>query len=113
MQKLNIPTGSAILIGAPAKPMDIALSVAIGKLTDSIEGIFEAHLPQIFAVDVMEESAQVLVVVLRQGADLKLVTEQLGSGLSEILPEGMHLDVWPIPVGDTMVDDVRRTGCLI
>ena len=113
MQEINIPSGTALMIGAPAHPMDENISMTIGKLTDSIDGILEAHLPQMFAVNVMEEPAQVLVIVLREHADINRVTEQLGLGLTEILPKGLHLDVWPIPIGHLMLDDVRRTGCLI
>ena len=113
MKELKIPAGSAMFIGAPARPMDQRISIEIGKLTDSIDGIFEAHLPQLFVPEVMEEPAQVLVVILRQNANLKEIADELGSGLSRVLPEGAHLDLWPIPLGHQMVDDVRRTGCLI
>jgi len=66
-----------------------------------------------FAPAVMDAPSQGLVVVLRYGADVKEVTDRLGSGLAKILPEGVHLDVWPIPTGHSMLDDVRTAGCLI
>jgi hypothetical protein len=113
MHELKIPAGSSILIGAPARPMDQRVSIEIGKLIDSIDGIFEAHLPQMFVPEVMDQPAQVLVFVLRQDANLRDIIGKLGPGLSRILPEGVHLDVWPIPLGHQMVDDIRRTGCLI
>jgi len=36
IQQLKIPAGTSLLIGAPAGPMDAKISIAIGKLTDSI-----------------------------------------------------------------------------
>lgn len=113
MGQLRVPAGTSLLLGAPANPMEEELSRAIGQLTGSIEGILEAHLPQLFAVGVMEEPAQVLVLVLAREADLTKITEELGRGLSDLLPRGMHLDIWPIPVGHEMLDNVREAGCQI
>ena len=113
MDKLSIPAGTPLLIGAPARPMDSRISARRGALTASIDGIVEAHLPQMFAVNVMEEPAQVLVLLLRPDADVDEVLEQLGIGLSSVLPEGVHLDVWPIQTNHSMADDVRRAGCIV
>lgn len=113
MQRLTLPAGTSLLLGSPANPMEEERSRAIGKLTDSIEGILEAHLPQMFAIGVMEEPAQVLVIVLGQHAILEEISEQLKVGLAGLLPRGVHLDVWPIHSGHEMLDDVRQTGCLI
>ena len=112
-QKMNIPAGTSLIIGPPAIPMEESLSTAIGKLTESIEGILEAHLPQMFIIGVMEEPAQVLVIVRDDNADHAVIAEQLGLGLKQILPRGMHLDVWPISVGHAMLKSVRETGCKI
>ena len=111
VKEIYIPTGTPLLLGAPVKPMDSKLSSQIGELADSIEGFMEAHLPQTFAVGVMEEPVQVLVVVLELDADIKAITRQLGVGLGKILPEGMHLDVWPIPKDHPMLNDIRGANC--
>jgi len=113
MQRLSIPAGTPLLIGAPARPMEGHISAGIGALTASIDGIVEAHLPQMFAVNVMEEPAQVLVLLLRPDAEVDEVIEQLGAALSGILPDGVHLDVWPIQTNHSMADDVRRAGCMV
>jgi hypothetical protein len=113
VRKMNIPAGTALFIGAPARPMDNRISIAIGRLIDSIKGVAEAHLPQMFAVNVMEEPAQVLVLLLHRNANAEQVARELELGLPQILPEGAHLDVWPMPINHPMADDVRRTGCMI
>jgi hypothetical protein len=113
MDELKIPAGTSLFIGAPARPMERRLSTAVGKLTASIDGIIEAHLPQMFAPGVMEEPAQVLVIVMRDEADLKAVIDRVGGGLAVLLPPGRNLDVWPIPIGHAMLDEIRRTGCQI
>ena len=113
IQTLNIPGGTAVLIGAPACPMDGRISTAIGRLTASIEGVVEAYLPQMYAVKVMEKPAQVLVLLLRRDADLGKVADQLAVGLPQVLPKGVKLDVWPIQTTHPLADEVRRTGCMI
>ena len=113
MQTLNIPAGTAVLIGAPANPMDARVSAAIGRLTASIEGVVEAHLPQMYAVKVMEKPAQVLVLLLRRDADVGKVADHLAAGLPQVLTKGVQLDIWPIPASHPLADDVRRAGCMI
>jgi hypothetical protein len=111
MKELKIPAGTTILIGSPAQPMKKTLSSAIGKLTGSIDKILEAHLPQMFAIGVMEEPAQVLVLVLTDQADFPGINEQLATDLPNILPKGMHLDVWPISLEHQLLDDIRGSDC--
>jgi hypothetical protein len=113
MAELQIPAGTSILIGAPAHPMDEELSFAIAKLIASIDMILEAHLPQMYALDVMEKPAQVLVIVLDEKTDFGQINDQLGNGLSNILPKDMHLDVWPVSKGHQLINDIRSSDCKI
>ncbi len=65
---VELPAGTHILLGPPAKLIDSNLFRAIVRLAGSIEDIVEAHLPQCFAVGVMEEPSQVLVPVLKSSS---------------------------------------------
>jgi hypothetical protein len=105
--------GSPILIGAPARPVHQELAKAISSLCRSLPGIGEAHLPQCFLLGVMMGPAQVLVIVYTQGSDLTSIQRGLTLGLSRILPPGSDLDIWPIPYGHDLLDDIRSTGCRI
>jgi len=107
MKPLNIPSGSAVVLGAPAKPIPQALSDAIQKMVRSTEGIKEAYLPQCYVKNVVEPPAQVLVLVLHSAADHQSVLDAVGQGLVRLLPEGMHLDVWPMSESSNLLPAVR------
>jgi hypothetical protein len=111
MKPFNVPVGAQMLPGAPSKPM--SQSAAIAELVASVDGIVEAHLPQCFVVGVMDAPAQILVVLLGSDGDANLALDQIGSGLTACLPEGSHLDVWPIQSGSAILNDVRGTDCEI
>jgi|SRR6185369_2513449 len=109
MRLLNVPAGTRVLLGAPAKPMPLALSNAIADLVRSIAGVHEAYLPQCFIMDAMEAPCQVLVLVLDGTADRRCVLEQVGEGLERVLPRGMHLDIWPMVGASELLTTVRGT----
>ena len=113
IRPFDIPEGTNVMLGAPAKPMDPLISDALGELTSSIEGIVEAHLPQCFVLGVMDKPAQILVVVIDQTVERKIVFEQIGQGLSRILPSGQSLDVWPMDKKNSLLSNVRAAGCQI
>ncbi|MFM7738031.1 MAG: enhanced serine sensitivity protein SseB C-terminal domain-containing protein [Planctomycetota bacterium] len=113
MKRLAVPSGTKMLLGAPSKPMPRERSEALAQLASTTSGILEAHLPQMFAIGVMQEPAQVLVVCIAHSADQELVLSAIGHGLSKILPPDFHLDVWPVAPGSDMLADVRGVGCMI
>ena len=109
MKPLTIPKGSAVVLGAPAKPMPQALSDSIGEMIRSITGIREAYLPQCYVKAIVEPPTQVLVLVLHDAADQQSVFDAVEQGLVRILPNGMHLDVWPMSNRDNLISTVRGT----
>jgi hypothetical protein len=109
MKPLTISAGSAILLGRPAKPMPQGLSDAIGAMVRGISGVREAYLPQCFVKSVVEPPAQVLVVVLDDAADCQRVLDAIGQGLTRVLPQGQHLDVWPMTSSNGFLSTVRGT----
>ena len=109
MKPLSIPRGSAVLLGAPAKPMPQAVSQAIGEMVRGVVGVREAYLPQCFVRDAMEAPAQVLVLVLDETSNRQTVLDAVGEGLRRVLPAATHLDVWPMSDGDNLLTTVRST----
>jgi hypothetical protein len=108
MRPLSIPAGTAVLLGRPAQPMAVALSDSIAQMVRSIPGIREAYLPQCFVKGVVEPPAQVLVLVL-DTTDQQRVLDSVGEGLTRALPQGVHLDVWPMSDRDSLLGTVRGT----
>jgi hypothetical protein len=113
MQAMNIPAGSNVLLGKPAKPMDQALVRSIAGLVGSVPGIVEAHLPQCYVADTMPQAAQVLVVVLDGTADAESVLRPLFEGLGRLALPSHHLDVLPILPDNKLLPTVRLTGCSV
>ncbi len=84
------------------------LSDAIGEMVRGIPGIHEAYLPQCYVKDIVDPPAQILVLVL-DNADDRTVLDAVGQGLSGVLPQGVHLDVWPLSDGHSLLDTIRGT----
>ena len=89
--------------------MPQTLSDGIGVMVRGIAGIREAYLPQCFVKSVVEPPAQVLVVVLDDGADRQSILDAVGQGLTRVLPQGQHLDVLPMTSNDGLLSTVRGT----
>jgi hypothetical protein len=113
MPLLTIPSGTPIMLGTPARPMAEALMQSIGTMLLNVNGVREAHLPQCFAMGVMEKPAQVLVVVIEATASSEEVMDAVLLGLAERLPEGIQLDVWPMEPAHSLLSTVQATDCRI
>jgi hypothetical protein len=113
MEARDIEAGTQILIGAPAQPMARAQSAAIAGVLAKVPGVVEAHLPQIFAPGAMTEPAQVLVVVLKRGADVEATMHAITCDLAQLLTEDSRLDLFPLASDSGMLASVRGVGCQI
>ena len=113
MEAREIEAGTQILIGAPARPMPSAQSAAIADMLAKVPGVVEAHLPQVYAPGAMTEPAQVLVVVLRPGADADATLHAINCDLARLLTEDTRLDIFPVAGDSGMLRDVRAVGCRI
>jgi hypothetical protein len=111
MPLLKIPAGTPIMLGTPARPMADALLQSIGTMLLGVRGVREAHLPQCFAMDVMDGPAQVLVVVIESGASSEAVTDEVLLGLAAVLPDDIHLDVWSMNPQHSLLASVQATKC--
>ena len=109
MKALSIPKGSAVMLGRPAQPMPQSLSEAIGEMVRGIAGIREAYLPQCYVAAVVQPPTQILVLVLDNTTDPQNVLDAVGKALNHMLPQGMHLDVWPMTGRDSLLSTVRGT----
>jgi hypothetical protein len=112
MEAQTLKAGTQVLIGAPAEPMPRAQSAAVADMLAGL-GFAEAHLPQIYAPGAMERAAQVLVVLIKPGADVDALMREVGCRLAQLLPEGERLDVWPLAEDSGALADVRAAGCQI
>jgi hypothetical protein len=107
---MNIPTGTKIYIGPPAKPMPVETREKITQALKNIEGIREAHLPQCYAEGVIDPSAQVLFLVV-QATDVKTLVSTVQRNLSTVLPPDEFLDVFPLSENSPLLEPVRASQC--
>jgi type III secretion system (T3SS) SseB-like protein len=113
MESLRIAARTKVLVGAPAAPMAQYISDAIGETISRVPGVIEAHLPQCFVPGVMEAPAQVLIIVVESRGSIAPALESLSGRLPKVLPEGMHLDVWPIESAHPSLAMVRGANCKV
>jgi hypothetical protein len=92
--------------------MEPEIVAAIGRLVDGTPEVIEAHLPQVFVRDAMQDPAQVLVIVTVDG-NVQRALDKVGAGLGRILPSGRSLDVWPMSPTDKLLPMVRGAGCRV
>ncbi len=118
MDALHMRPGARVFIGAPADPqLTPTARAAVAAQVAAVPGIREAHLPQCFAPGVSERPAQVLVLVLVLVLDPATTPDRvmsaLGPRLSEVIPPGVYLDVWPLAAAHELLPAVRAAGCEI
>jgi hypothetical protein len=100
---MSIPAEAEMLIGAPAEPPPDALVTALREAASTHPGIRSAFLFQMMILAEGEEAHLTLGLDLDEGADLDEIGNDLGPRAAEILPEGSHFDVCPLP------EDMRET----
>jgi hypothetical protein len=111
IDELTVKAGANVLIGAPANPIAGDARAAIGAAVARLNGVREAHLPQVFLPGVTEGPAQVLVLVLARSASVEMIMGTLGPQPHAIVPKGMYLDVWPLPRDHELLPAIRGAGC--
>ena len=110
MKQFLVPAGSQVFLGAPASPMPVAKIAALRELVSSINGVIEAHLPQVFAHG-MDRPAQILVLLITPAVASDAVFEALGDRLGALIGGDEHLDVWVLSERDGLLNEVRQAGC--
>ena len=97
------------MLGTPARPIEEALLQSIGTMLLNMGGVREAHVPQCFAMGVMERPAQVLVVVIESNASSEDVVDEVLLGLAAVLPDDIQLDVWSMDPQHSLLATVQAT----
>ena len=105
----TVPPGSAVLLGAPAKPMPATRRNDICNIVHGISGVREAYLPQCYISGGMESPAQVLVLVLDGNADQERIMGEVERGLARVLPAETRLDVWPMERRNRFLETIRNS----
>jgi hypothetical protein len=110
----TLPSGTTLLIGPPTGPqLGEATRSALAAALSSMAGLVEAHVPQLTAAGSNSPPRQVLFLVLEDDVRPDRVTQALEPRLSEILPQGVALDVLPLTLKHELLPAVRNAGSRI
>jgi hypothetical protein len=114
VEPFTMRRGERLLIGAPGQfRINPEATNAIALAASQTAGVIEAHLPQVQAPSLGDKPVQVLVLVLKSGSSAAAVLDVLGPRLGAIVPQGVHLDVWPLPSGHPLLTQIRGAGCAL
>lgn len=112
-QPFQIPAGTTIRFGAPARPLAEDIRNGIKSGLSSIAGVSEAHLPLCQVMGSMPEPAQVLVVVFKNRSTLEPAMPSLLQLVRNVIPQDSHLDIWPLVENDPLLDTIRKANCYL
>lgn len=110
---VRIPTGSKVLTGAPAHPLDKAVVEAIAEIVVRTPGITEAHLPMCLIEHMMITPQLTLVVGIGDSTTCEGAMDTLNIAVQRVLPTGVHLNIWPLTTGDPILKAVRAAKCQV
>lgn len=111
--RLNIPTGSRVLTGAPARPFQRTVIEGIARVVAETPGIVEAHLPLCLVEGVMASPAIILVVAVDVLSAAAFVADDLQARIRKLLAAGEHMDIWPLVTSDPVLQAIRGANCRI
>jgi hypothetical protein len=113
MRSVVLRSDSKMLLAAPARPMPREISDALGKMIANHPDVLEAHLPFCLIQNVMQQPAQVLVVVFKSSTNLESVSQCISARLLDILPFDTDLLVLPLEYSNPVCSSVRNVHCRI
>lgn len=105
---MNIPAGTALYIGPPAKPVAREVSTAIAAGLRQVADVVEAYLPMMYAKGYIDPPAQTLIIVVMKGVpDLQ---NRVTGVLRASLPPDSHMDIMEWRLDNPNLPTVRNTG---
>jgi hypothetical protein len=105
---MNLPRGTAVYFGPPAKPLPSEMQAKIAQAVSGIPGIVEAHLPQCYSKGFIDPSAQVLVLVLEPGVNAETVMPRVNENIKSAIPTGRYIDIFPLVPNHPFLPIVRQ-----
>ncbi len=99
------------IVGRPAKPLSDDVVEAAKRAVASVEGIAEAHFPQLYLPGQMQKPEQTLVIIPGVGRDIESVMECLMTAIRKELPHGPDFPAMPVLGSEGLAQDVRQAGC--
>ena len=113
MATLDLTTATNVLIGKPTNRLPKRRLKQISALLRDIPQVREAHLPEIYAIGIMEAPRDVLFLVVEPESAMTDVTQRIDDALRTILRRREHLDVWPVAKEHRLIPTVRDADCLV
>ena len=102
-----------VILGRPAQPYSDEIISSVSRAVGSVDGVAEAHFPQMFTVGQMEKPEQTLIVVLGKDRDEREVMQGVVTLVRRELPDGPDVLMVPMTGRDGLLSTVRGTGCQV
>jgi len=114
-EKFEIPPGTKVYIGAPAHPMPKEREKRLAEGISKIEGIAFAYIPQMYIPGQMDESAQVLCIVISKYyiGSIDELMRKVQEVIASVLPSGEYIDVMPLLQDSELIPVIIDTGCCL
>ena len=113
MTTLDLTTATNVLVGKPAKGPSRRRLKQISALLGEIPEIREAHIPEVFAIGIMQAPRNVLFLVIEPDTAIDDIASRIGAALDTLLGKRERLDVWPVTAEHRLIATVREADCLV
>ena len=113
MTTLDLTTATNVLVGKPEKGPSRRRLKQISALLGEMPEIREAHIPEVFAVGIMQAPRNVLFLVIEPDTAIDHITTRIGDALDALLGKRERLDVWPVTAKHRLIATVREVDCLV
>ncbi|OED39056.1 hypothetical protein AB833_16050 [Chromatiales bacterium (ex Bugula neritina AB1)] len=109
----TIDSNTNILVAAPSEPTDKSLMQQLSRCVADIEEVREAHLPAVIEIGQASSARLTLVVVVRQNADKKQISNVLAGNMKSHLSAADQIDTRVVADDFPLLDSIRATGCVV
>jgi len=113
MATLDLTTATNVLVGKPSKQLSMRRLKQISALLGDISEVREAHIPEVFAIGIMQTPRNVLFLVIEPDTSIDHITARIDGALGTILGRREHLDVWPVSTEHRLIATIREADCLV
>ena len=113
MATLDLTTATNVLVGTPTNRLPKRRLKQISALLGDIAQIREAHLPEIYAIGIMQAPRNVLFLVVEPESAIADITQYVDDALRALLKRREQLDVWPVTKEHPLIATVRDADCLV
>jgi hypothetical protein len=102
-----------MIIGQSSKPFGPDVTEAVKRAIAAVDGIAEAHFPELYMASQMPGPEQTLIIIPGALQDGDAIMQSLMRAIQNELPQGPQFPAMCVRGNESMAKDVREAGCQI